>query len=147
MFMFTKVLKAALEDLGLPEIKLGDIKISKKENGYQLKFNGEDRIKIIDSNDIKFDDFMEVVNELAQSPEDERCFKLDLNERNLEALMNNKIRFCISTYHGSDLVDLGFEDFRGVSCATVRPNTIELNLNGATVTIPTRGDSRIRIDI
>lgn len=146
MFMFTKVLKAALEDLGLPEIKLGDIKISKKENGYQLKFSGEGRTKIIDSNDIKFDDFMEVVNELAQSP-DECCFKLDLNERSLEAMMNNKIRFCISTYHGSDLVDLDFEAFRGVSCATVKPNTIELNLNGARVTIPARGDSEIRIYI
>ena len=151
--MFKKVLKIAFEKLGLSEVKFGDMKISRIEKGYQLKFNENGVDKTIDFNNdsqIRVTDYISIsngyVNELIKLPE-EACFRFDMNDKSLEAMMRSGIRFCISTYHGSDLAILDFEEFREWRYAKVNPNTIEINIYGARVIIPARGDSEIRVYI
>lgn len=149
--MFKKVLKVAFEKLGLSEVKFGDMKISKNGEGYKLKFNENGVDKTIDFDDnsnVRVTDYMSIsngyVNELIKLPE-EACFRFDMSSRNLEAIMNSGIRFCISTYHGSDLAILDFEEFGEWRYAKVNPNSVELNIFGAKVMIPARGDAEIRI--
>ena len=152
--MFKKILKVAFEKLGLSEVKFGDMKISKKGEGcYQLKFheNGVDKtIDFDDNSNVRVTDYISIsngyVNELIKLPE-EACFRFDMNNKNLETMMNSGIRFCISTYHGSDLAILDFEEFREWRYAKVNPNTIEINIYGARVIIPARGDAEIRVYI
>ena len=151
--MFKKILKVAFEKLWLSEVKFGDMKISKKGEGYQLKFheNGVDKtIDFDDNSQIRVTDYISIsndyVNELIKLPE-EACFRFDMNDKSLEAMMKSGIRFCISTYHGSDLAIIDFEEFREWRYAKVNPNTIEINIYGAKVIIPARGDAEIRVYI
>lgn len=120
--MFKKVLNLIFNELKLGKVNFGDCEISKIDEYYRIKF--EDKSKNLVMMDFTDSDEVAVCNagedhyitisvnyrKFYKEIQEDSCFKLELRNKTVEALIENKIKFFIMTKSGEYVLQLDYRD-------------------------------------